>query len=125
MKGAKHFLESAEMGGVSNGPFCLYKISANGLRSLSFSAEHILRGENFINALATFYVDQRIDQYSQMRKFQRLGKNGFVGYIASKLEPIINEVFVVVDEIHVEGPISSERITPVLPHHLDYLDPAW
>lgn len=93
--------------------FLLYKINPQGRNFVDFSSEYLVKGKRFI---------QEIARNSDMHIYGHLN---FSDLTYKSLRYKIPDSFVWVREVQIQGPITPDKITPVFPRRLDYLDLAW
>lgn len=123
-EGADLFRDSVEAASQKKQTLYLYKISLLTLPHFDFYREHTIKGDRSIAEIAALKFEQNRSTYSATKKYKSLGQAGFENYLFEKMHGPIAEAFVVVHELHVQGPVPPRNITPLLPKTLDYLDLA-
>ena len=110
--GAEIFKKNFEAGNKKP-LYNLYKINAEGLETVSLSLNSFLYGrENLIKYMAS----RKIIERNLSEQFM----NTFTEKYCSTVKAMLT-----VDEIQIQGPVTPDRITPLSPPGLDYLDLAW
>jgi len=92
--------------------FFLYKIDPAGRDYIDFSAEYAIKGERFT------------EQVTRQSHLLSLGHTQFWKMTYRDMDARMNKLFLPTREVHLQGPIAPDKITPVSPANLNYLDLA-
>ncbi|HID8404835.1 TPA: hypothetical protein ACXIJH_005202, partial [Serratia marcescens] len=106
--GAEAFKKSAEDAGVST-KWYLYEVDANESRAFSVKDAIEKRPTEITKAITKNQIEKNFNEYSKTKKYTNDGPEKFFDYIYSKVHDSI-DVFLKVDEMHIEGPIPANKI---------------
>jgi len=123
-EGADIYRKSLEEATSKKKPLFLYKIALVDMNYFDFYRGFRVFGELFVGEVSRLLFEQNVEKYTATNKYKKIGRKGFENYLSDKLCDRIIEGFLVVNELHVEGPVQPQNITPLMPPRLEYLDLA-
>ncbi|WP_317853288.1 RHS repeat-associated core domain-containing protein, partial [Pseudomonas sp. BF-R-19] len=122
--GADIYRKSLEKVASKKTPLFLYEISLAGMEYFDFYRGFTVTGDKFIGEVSRLLFERKSEEYMSTNKYKKIGREAFESYLFDKLRDRIVDGFVVVNELHIKGPVQPRNISPLMPPRLEYLDLA-
>ncbi|WP_223457314.1 MULTISPECIES: RHS repeat domain-containing protein [unclassified Pseudomonas] len=122
--GADIYRKSLEKVASKKNPLFLYEISLADMEYFDFYRGFTVSGDKFIGEVSRLLFEQKSEEYMSTNKYKKIGREAFENYLFDKLRDRIVDGFVVVNELHIKGPVQPRNISPLMPPRLEYLDLA-